>query len=52
MTEPMYSTDEDAERELPEPDDFEDDQEATDRSPRPGHTPAPGERPSESGSTP
>ena len=52
MTEPMYSTDEDADGALPEPGDFEDDQEPADRAPRPGHTPAPGERPSESGSTP
>ena len=48
----MYSTDEAAERKMPEADDFIDDQEAEDRSPRPGNAPVPGQRPSESGSTP
>lgn len=52
MAEPMYSTDEAPEGELPEPGDFEKDQDPEDRAPRPGHSPAPGERPSESGSTP
>jgi hypothetical protein len=50
MTEPMYST-ETADLGEP-PGDFEDDQGADDRQPRPGNAPAPGQRPSESGSTP
>ena len=51
MVDPMYSTDE-GETDLPDTGDFEQDQEPTDRSPRPGNAPAPGQRPSESGSTP
>jgi hypothetical protein len=50
-SEPMHSTD-DGERAQPEPGDLEDDQEPEDRAPQPGKTPAPGERPSDSGSTP
>ena len=52
MTEPMYSTDEGDREALPEAGDFEADQEPEDRAPQPGNTPAPGERPSESGATP
>jgi hypothetical protein len=52
VAEPMYSTDE--ERTGPgEPGDFKRDQEAAaDREPRPGNAAAPGQRPSDSGSTP
>jgi hypothetical protein len=49
-TEPMYSTDEEADR--GEPGDFKHDQEPADREPRPGNVAAPGQRPSGSGSTP
>ena len=54
MADPMYSTDgEDGDdTEHPEPGDFEDDQEPAERAPVPGNAPAPGQRPSESGSTP
>jgi hypothetical protein len=52
MADPMYSTDQGAEEEMPEPGDVADDQEPEDRSPRPGNAPVPGQRPSESGSTP
>ena len=52
MADPMYSTDEAGEHEVPEPGDFGVDQEPEDRSPRPGNAPQPGQRPSESGSTP
>ena len=51
MVEPMYSTDDDV-NEGGEPGDFERGQEPADREPRPGNAPAPGQRPSESGSTP
>lgn len=50
-TEPMYSTDE-AATETGEPGDFKHDQEPADREPRPGNVAAPGQRPSDSGSTP
>lgn len=50
-TEPMYSTDEDA-TDTGEPGDFKHDQEPADREPRPGNAAAPGQRPSDSGSTP
>jgi hypothetical protein len=54
MTDPMYSTDPDGEEggNQPEAGDFQEDQEPADRSPTPGNAPAPGQRPSESGSTP
>jgi hypothetical protein len=50
MTEPMYSTDD--VDDTAEAGDFERDQEPADREPRPGNAPAPGQRPSDSGSTP
>jgi hypothetical protein len=53
MTDPMYSTDKTAtEREMPEAGDIRHDQTPEHRVPRPGNAPAPGQRPSESGSTP
>lgn len=54
MTDPMYSTDPDGEEDgnQPEVGDFQKDQEPADRAPTPGNAPAPGQRPSESGSTP
>ena len=51
MVDPMYSTDDDA-SERGERGDYERGQEPADREPRPGNAPAPGQRPSESGSTP
>ena len=51
MTEPMYSTDEEG-TESGEPGDFERGQEPADREPRSGNAAAPGQRPSDSGSTP
>jgi hypothetical protein len=51
VTEPMYSTDEEG-TESGEPGDFKRDQEPADREPRSGNAAAPGQRPSESGSTP
>ena len=52
VAEPMYSTDEEA-TESGEPGAFKRDQEAAaDREPRPGNAAAPGQRPSDSGSTP
>jgi hypothetical protein len=48
---PMHRTEGNS-GQMPEPGDFEDDQEPEDRSPRPGNAPAPGQRPSESGSNP
>ena len=51
MVDPMYSTD-DSVGESSEPGEFERGQEPADREPRPGNAPAPGQRPSESGSTP
>ena len=51
MVDPMYSTDEDT-SESGEPGDYERGQEPADREPRLGNAPAPGQRPSESGSTP
>jgi hypothetical protein len=48
MTEPMYSTDED----VSEGRQRGDEQEPADREPRPGNAPAPGQRPSLSGSSP
>ena len=51
MADPMYSTAEGEEDERPETEDFEDDQDPVDRAPEPGNAPAPGQRPSESGST-
>ena len=51
MVDPMYSTDDDA-SESGDPGDYERGQEPADREPRPGNAPAPGQRPSESGSTP
>jgi hypothetical protein len=50
----MYSTDPDGEEggNQPEAGDFQEDQEPADRAPTPGNAPAPGQRPSESGSTP
>ena len=52
VTEPMYSTDDEA-TESSEPGAFKRDQEAAaDREPRLGNAPAPGQRPSDSGSTP
>ena len=52
VVEPMYSTDDEA-TESSEPGAFKRDQEAAaDREPRLGNAPAPGQRPSESGSTP
>ena len=50
-TEPMYSTDEEVTH-TGEPRDFKHDQEPADREPRPGNVTAPGQRPSDSGSTP
>jgi hypothetical protein len=52
MPEPMYSTDEHGEDADEAPGDFADDQEPGDREPKPGNAPAPGQRPSASGSTP
>jgi hypothetical protein len=52
VTDPGYSTDQDGEEQAPEAGDFEDDQGREDRAPTPGNAPAPGQRPSESGSTP
>jgi hypothetical protein len=51
VTEPMYSTDEEG-TDSGEPGDFKRDQEPADREPRPGNAAAPGQRPSDSGSTP
>jgi len=51
MADPMYSTDEESDED-DSPGDFENDQEPEDRTPRHGNAPAPGRRPSESGSTP
>jgi hypothetical protein len=52
VAEPMYSTDEEG-TDSGEPGDFTHQQEAAaDREPRPGNAPAPGQRPSDSGSTP
>jgi hypothetical protein len=51
VTEPMYSTDEEG-TESGEPGDFERDQEPADREPKPGNAAAPGQGPSDSGSTP
>jgi hypothetical protein len=52
VAEPMYSTDEEG-TDSGEPGDFTRQQEAAaDREPRPGNAAAPGQRPSDSGSTP
>jgi hypothetical protein len=51
VAEPMYSTDVEGTN-SGEPGDFKHDQEAADREPRPGKAAAPGQRPSDSGSTP
>jgi hypothetical protein len=51
MTEPMYSTDE-VGADSGEPGDFKRDPEPADREPRFGNAAAPGQRPSDSGSTP
>ena len=52
VAEPMYSTDEGG-TDSGEPGDFKRDQEeAANREPRPGNAAAPGQRPSDSGSTP
>ena len=51
VVEPMYSTDEEG-TESGEPGDFKRRQDAADREPRPGNAAAPGQRPSDSGSTP
>ena len=51
MVDPMFSTDDDPSK-TGEPGDYERGQEPADREPRPGNAPAPGQRPSESGSTP
>jgi hypothetical protein len=52
VAEPMYSTDEEG-TDSGEPGDFKRDQEeAANREPRPGNAAAPGQRPSDSGSTP
>jgi hypothetical protein len=51
MAEAMYSTDEEG-TDSGEPGDFKREQAATDREPRTGNAAAPGQRPSESGSTP
>lgn len=51
MTEPMYSTDNEG-RDVGEPGSSRQDPEPADREPKPGNAPAPGQRPSESGSTP
>ena len=51
MADPMYSTEEDV-GEGGEPGEFEHQQESADREPKPGNAPAPGQRPSASGSTP
>lgn len=51
LTEPMYSTDQEG-TDSGEPGDFKRDQEPADRQPRPGNAAAPGQRPSDSGSTP
>ena len=51
MTEPMYSTDEEG-TDSGESGDFMRDQEPADRQPRPSNAAAPGQRPSDSGSTP
>jgi hypothetical protein len=52
VAEPMYSTDEEG-TDAGEPGDFKRDQEAAaNREPRPGNAAAPGQRPSDSGSTP
>ena len=50
MAEPMYSTDEEG-TQSGEPGDFKRDQERADREPRPGNAAAPGQRPSDSGSS-
>ena len=50
-TEPMYSTGEEATN-TGEPGDFKYEQEPADREPRTGNVAAPGQRPSDSGSTP
>jgi hypothetical protein len=52
VAEPMYSTDQEGTEVSEPPGDFEGDQELADREPKPGNAPAPGQRPSESGSTP
>jgi hypothetical protein len=54
MTEPMYSTGPDGDEagDQSGAGDFEEDQEPADRTPAAGNAPAPGQRPSESGSTP
>ena len=51
MVEPMYSTNDEV-AEDGEPGDFEREKEHADREPRRGSAAAPGQRPSESGSTP
>ena len=51
VADPMYSTDE-AGTDSGLPGEFKRDQEAADREPRPGNAAAPGQRPSDSGSTP
>jgi hypothetical protein len=51
VAEPMYSTDVEATDSVG-PGDFKHDQELADREPRPGNAAAPGQRPSDSGSTP
>jgi len=50
VTDSGYTTDRD--EQPPEPGDFENDQDPEDRAPTPGNAPAPGQRPSDSGSTP
>ena len=51
VSEPMYSTDQEG-TDSGESGDFMHDHEPADRQPRPGNAAAPGQRPSESGSTP
>ena len=51
VVEAMYSTDEEG-TDAGEPGEFKRDQEAADREPRTGNAAAPGQRPSDSGSTP
>ena len=53
MADPTYTTEQDEDGDsLPQPGEFEDDQDPADRTPQPGSAPAPGQRPSESGSAP
>jgi hypothetical protein len=52
MADPMYSTSDEDVSEAGKPGDFGRAEEPLDREPKPGNAAAPGQRPSESGSTP